>query len=87
MSVVGRRRYMTPRSYVLIHQLSSSSWGKFTEMEDEYFNSKMMMKDIVDLYVKHTKMDRKYIEEQLKHDCWWGSQKCVDKGLVDGLYK
>lgn len=87
MSVVGRKRYMTPRSYVLIHQLSSSSWGKFAEMEDEYFNSKMMMKDIVDLYRRHTKMDRRYIEDQLKHDSWWRVDKCLEKGLIDEVLK
>ena len=86
MSIVGKRRYITPRSYMLIHQLSSTNWGKFAEIEDEYINSKMLMKDIIDLYVKHTKMDRKYIEEQLKHDSWWRSDKCLDKGLVDSIY-
>jgi ATP-dependent Clp protease protease subunit len=86
MSIVGKRRYITPRSYMLIHQLSSTNWGKFAEIEDDYINSKMLMKDIVNIYVKHTKMDRTYIEDQLKHDSWWGSDKCLDKGLVDSIY-
>ena len=28
MSVVGKKRYMRPNSYMLVHQLSAGAWGK-----------------------------------------------------------
>ena len=34
-AVVGNKRLMTENSYMLIHQLSSSFWGKYAEVQDE----------------------------------------------------
>jgi len=38
MSEVGSYRFMSRNSYMLIHQLSSSLWGKYSEIEDEKKN-------------------------------------------------
>ena len=34
MSVVGKRRYMSRHSRILIHQLTGGFWGKMSELED-----------------------------------------------------
>ena len=44
ISVVGSKRFMRPNAYMLIHQLSSGSWGKMSELEDEHQNNTMLMK-------------------------------------------
>lgn len=86
MAVVGRKRYMTPNSYVLIHQLSSGSGGKYWEIKDEYKNCKMMMKDIYNIYEEHTTMTKEELKKYLSHDCWWKAKKCIETGLVDEIY-
>ena len=83
ISVVGRKRYMRPNAYMLIHQLSSSSWGKMSELEDEHENNIMLMKRIKDIYTEHASIPKKQLSEILKHDLWWDLQKCKDYGLVD----
>ncbi len=86
MSVVGKKRFMTPHSYMLIHQLSSSAHGTHWNMKDEYKNNKSMMGDIYDIYVDHTKMTKEQIEDYLTHDLWWKYDQCHETGLVDELY-
>jgi ATP-dependent protease ClpP protease subunit len=86
MSVVGTKRFMTPHSYMLIHQLSSSAHGTHWNIRDEYKNNKSMMGDIYEIYVNHTKMTKEQVEDYLIHDLWWKYDKCSETGLVDELY-
>lgn len=86
MSIVGKKRYMTPNSYMLIHQLSSGAMGKWWEIKDDYKNCEVLMKKIHDLYISHSKLTNKELEEYLTHDLWWEHAKCLDTGLIDELY-
>lgn len=83
ISVVGSKRFMRPNAYMLIHQLSSGSWGKMSELEDEHQNNTMLMKRIKEIYTEHASIPKKQLAEILKHDLWWDLQKCMDYGLVD----
>lgn len=87
MSIVGKKRYMTRSSRMLIHQLSGGMWGKMNELEDSYKDCKDEMKDIVSLYVKYTNMKAFDIKEYLKKDRWWNMSKCKSRGLVDEEWK
>lgn len=87
ISVVGKKRYMRPNAYMLIHQLSSSSWGKMAELEDEHENNTMLMKRIKDIYMENASIPKKQLSEILKHDLWWDLNKCVSYGLVDEEWK
>ena len=86
ISVVGDRRYITPSSYMLIHQLSSGCWGKMAEIEDEMQNLKALMKQIRKIYKKHTKIPKDELSEILKHDLWFNSKKTLEVGLVDEIW-
>jgi ATP-dependent protease ClpP protease subunit len=86
MSVVGKKRYMTRSSYMLIHQLSSGTCGNFWQIKDEYENLEMLMDDIYNIYTEHSKMSRKELEAYLSHDSWWKLDKCIECGLVDKVY-
>jgi ATP-dependent Clp endopeptidase proteolytic subunit ClpP len=87
MAVVGVKRYMTPRSYQLIHQLSSGMWGKYSELKDEMENCETLMDTIRDIYVDNTSMEKDSIDSQLKHDSWWNADKCLEVGLIDQMWK
>ena len=87
ISIVCDYRIIYPNSLMLIHQLSSSTWGKMDELEDEMKNLKKLMKKIKDLYKKYTKLKEKELDDILKHDIWWDSKKCLSSGLVDEIYK
>jgi len=87
ISVVGKKRYICPNAYMLIHQLSSSYWGgKMSEIEDEYKNLQELMDKIKDIYKKYTKIPKKELTEVLKHDLYLNSDKSIHYGLADELW-
>ena len=87
LSMVCKKRYIRPTSYMLIHQLSSGTWGKMCEIEDEYNNLTQFMDVIKKLYLKYTNIPKKELIELLKHDLWLDSKKCLQYNLVDELWK
>ena len=86
MSIVGKKRYIRPHASMLIHQLSSWFGGKMTEIDDDYQNLQQMHESIRQIYTKHTRIDGDDLGELLKHDLWWKADKCIETGLVDGLW-
>ena len=85
LSVVGTKRFISRNSYMLIHQLSSQLWGKYSEIEDEKQNLDLMMDTIRNVYKEYTKVPIKKLDEILKHDLLWDAKKCLDYGLVDEM--
>jgi ATP-dependent Clp protease protease subunit len=87
MSVVGKKRYICPSAYMLIHQLSSTCWGKMSEIEDEYKNLQECMDRIRTIYKEYTKIPKKELTELLKHDLWLNAEKSLKYGLVDEIWR
>lgn len=83
ISVICEKRYIRPNAHMLIHQLSSSCWGKFSEIEDEFKHLEDLMKKIKKIYSDHTSIPKKELTELLKHDLWLDSEKSIKYGLVD----
>jgi ATP-dependent Clp endopeptidase proteolytic subunit ClpP len=83
ISVAGKKRYIGKNSLMLIHQLSTGNYGKYSELEDDMENNKRLMKSIKDIYKQYTKVPMKQIDEILKHDLWFDADKCRELGLVD----
>jgi len=83
ISIAGAKRFIGKNSMMLIHQLSTGTYGKFSELEDDMENNKRLMKMIKDIYKQYTKVPMKNIDEILKHDLWFDSAKCLEFGLVD----
>ena len=87
LSMVGDRRFMTKHSYMLIHQLSSGMWGTMAELEDDHSNNKALMERLYELYTEYTNLTKTKLKKILKKDIWWDADKCIEVGLVDGIYK
>lgn len=85
LSVAGKKRFISKRSYMLIHQLSSVHWGKFEELKDDMENSQNLMNQIKKIYKDYSKIPNSDLEEILKHDLWLDAEKCLKWGLVDEI--
>ena len=85
LSLAGKRRYITENSYMLVHEVRSGMWGKFSELKEEYENVSELMEHLKKYYVKNTKMTEEEIVEQLRKDTMWNAEKCLEKGLVDEI--
>lgn len=85
MSVVAEKRYIHRHSFMLIHQLSSGMWGNYEALRDSMENCDTLMDTIRDIYVKHTKIPKKKLNDILKRDLWFDAETCLKYGLVDEI--
>jgi ATP-dependent protease ClpP protease subunit len=85
ISVVAKKRFISKNAFMLIHQLSSGFWGKMSEIKDDFKNNEELMKFIRQIYLTHTKVSKKTINELLEHDIYWNAEKCVSLKLVDEI--
>ena len=67
---------------MLIHQLSSVSWGKYEALKDDMKNNDMLMDRIRKIYQEHTNIPKTKLDQILKHDLWWDAETCLKYGLV-----
>ena len=85
ISTVCAKRFIGKYSKMLIHQLSSGAYGKYTELEDDMENNKHLMETIKTIYKEHTRLPMKKLDEILKRDLWFDSKTCLKHGLVDDI--
>jgi ATP-dependent protease ClpP protease subunit len=84
ISVVGKKRYMTKNSFIMIHQLSTSlGEGKFNDLDDNMDNLNKFMDTIRNIYSEKTKISIDELNDILDHDLWMNSKESLDYGLVD----
>lgn len=86
MSVAANRRLITPRSFMLIHQLSSGMWGTYENLKDHQENIENLMEMIRGAYVDRTRLSRKMLDEMLKRDLYFPAERCIKLGLADEVY-
>ena len=85
ISVSGHKRFISENSCMLIHQLSSTSWGNFEQLKEDMVNNELLMNIIKGIYLKKTRVTESELTEMLKHDLFFSSAKCLEKGLVDEI--
>ncbi len=85
LSIVCKKRFISKHSFMLIHQLSSNTSGKFDDMNEELNNLNLFMNTIKELYLDNSRIKEEDIDEILKHDNWFSADKCIELGLVDNI--
>ena len=73
---------MSPNSTVLIHQVSTSFWGKFEDLKDEVKNTTEIMKIVRNLYSETTTMKKKDIDAILKRELFLNFAECEKNGFI-----
>ena len=85
ISVMGKERYMTKNSMILIHQLSSGREGKYEELHDDNENLIMLMDKLKTIYMEHSHISEEILDNILKHDLWLDAERCKQYGLIDKI--
>ena len=68
LSVVGSKRHINRHAFMLIHQLSSFMWGKYSDFQDEMKNLDKLMDTIRSIYQEYTDVPMDKLNEILDHD-------------------
>jgi len=79
ISVVGKKRFMTKNSVIVIHKLSSSL-GK-----DKYLDDNKFITNIRNIYLEKTKININNLNNIFDNDIWMNSQECLELGIVDEI--
>jgi ATP-dependent Clp endopeptidase proteolytic subunit ClpP len=85
ISVAGVKRYITPSSYLLIHQLSTVFGGTYSNIKDEKENCDKLMQKITEIYLGKSKLTKKKLEELLARDIYLSASESKKYGLVDEI--
>lgn len=84
-SIAGSKRLMRKNAFMLVHELRSGNWGKYSELKEEMTNNTTIMKAIKEWYKENTKMPEKEMDLLLSRDVWWNAKTCLKYGLIDQI--
>ena len=87
LSLCGSEIWIYSNAYMLVHEIRSSVWGKYSECIDVMYNNKKIMKDIKKYFNKetHNKLPEYIMEKILKRDILLKPKKCLKYGLVTNI--
>lgn len=77
------KRYVLPHSKVMIHQPSSGTRGKVSDMEIDLKQSLELRKELNEILAKNTGQKLSKIEKDVDRDFWMSAQEAVDYGIAD----
>lgn len=87
MSIVGKKRFIQPQSFMLIHQVSSGVWGTYSDIVDEKESLDRIMEKARELYKAHTNITDAQLEDLLNGNLWLNAEECLGLGFVDEVQK
>lgn len=85
IAIAGNKRYISPSSIMLIHELFSTACGKFNEIKTHYENSKLLEEKVEEIYLSKTKIKKEEIKDILQNDQFFNAKTCIKYGLVDEI--
>ena len=83
ISLAGAKRSITSNSFMMIHEIRSGFWGRYSDARAEYENITKLMEHITTYYVAHTKITRERLREMLRSDNDLTAAEALEMGLVD----
>ena len=80
-------RYLMPRSITMIHQPSSGTRGKVSDMEIDLLESLRIKKEMTELYVQHNSRGTTFekFAELMDRDKWLTAPQALELGLADQI--
>jgi len=80
-------RVILPNATVMVHQPSSGTRGKVTDMEIDLKESLRIKQRLNEIMAKNTGQTIKRIQEDMERDYWMTAEEAKKYGLVDSIIK
>jgi ATP-dependent Clp endopeptidase proteolytic subunit ClpP len=82
----GEKRSIGKHSFMLIHEATSGSVGKSSELEDHLEFMTKLQEKVLDIYAERSTMTAQKIKNKWKNKDWWlSSDECLSLGFVDAI--
>ena len=85
ISVSGSERRMMTHSYLRIHGMSASVWGKKSELDDEHCNFGKVEDILINIYKNKTELNTREIKKLMSREIDLLPKDCIKKGIVDKI--
>lgn len=79
------KRVILPNSTVMVHQPSSGTRGKVTDMEIDLKESLRIKRQLNEIMAKNTGQTVKQIQQDMERDYWMTAQEAKKYGIVDKI--
>jgi ATP-dependent Clp endopeptidase proteolytic subunit ClpP len=83
--IAGKRRYITPNTNILAHQLRAGIGGKRQDMLDYIKHIENIHKQTVNFISKHTKLSISNVDDMLKRESWLTAEEAIKFGFADEI--
>lgn len=83
ITVAGDKRFITPNSYMLIHQITGGYRAKYETFSDQSENMKRMMDMLKRIYNKNCDISPEKLDESIMNECYFWPDDCLEYGMVD----
>lgn len=85
ISMAGKTRQITPNSFMMIHSVWMSIYGKHNELKDYIDWSDKLMEKAIEYYMDRTKLKRSKVKKLLSKDKFFNAEECLKLGFVDAI--
>jgi ATP-dependent Clp protease protease subunit len=81
----GNKKYITPNTHILVHQLRAGIQGKRNDMIDYWKHIENIHKQTVAFIAANTKLNKSEVENMLKNETWLTAEEAVKHGFADEI--
>jgi len=79
----GKERYIGENSRTMIHEVSTMTWGKISEMEEDLKESRKVNDQLITVLAENTNNDFDILSDLMKKDTYLNAGSSLELGLVD----
>lgn len=79
------KRFVLPHSRVMVHQPSSGTQGKVTDMEISLRETIRIKELLAEIFAKNTGQKIDKVKADMERDLWLDAKESVHYGIVDGI--
>jgi len=79
------KRFITQNSRVLMHEISSGTFGKLADMEVDINETKALKKIVEELILKYTKVKKAELSKYMIRDSFFSADEALRLGMVDHI--
>lgn len=82
----GSRRYCLPNSSVMLHEVSSGTFGKLTEMQEKVEHTRKTNDRLLGIIAEKTGKSLKQVKrDTINKDAWMYPEKALEYGIIDKI--
>ena len=84
--LAGSKRYITPSSHILIHQISTGGfWGKYEDLKDDLKHAQGLMIQLKTLYTTKCDIPEKKLNKLMKRDIFLTAEECLEFKVIQKI--